>query len=72
MSLNGKQDHFELADLVQFGAFCGIKPAQARSTIEEIHAQVANWMGFAEQAGVPEPMAAGIDQALRREIVSPP
>ena len=72
MSLNGKQDHFELADLVQFGGFCGIKPAQARRTIEEIHAQVANWMGFAEQAGVPEPMAAGIDRALRREIVSPP
>ncbi len=72
MSLNGKQDHFELADLVQFGAFCGIKPAQARRTIEEIHVQVACWMGFAEKAGVPEPMAAGIDRALRREIISPP
>src|SRR5690606_7911121 len=26
MSLTGKQDHFELADLVAFGVFCGMKP----------------------------------------------
>ncbi len=69
MSLGGKRDHFELADLVGFGVFCGLKPAAARRGIEDIHAQVGNWMGFAGQAGVPERMAAAIDRGLRREIV---
>src|SRR5690606_23784887 len=70
MSLNGKQDQFALADLVEFGAFCGMKPAKARSIVEEIHAQVGNWMPFAGEAGVPEQMAAKIDRALRGEIVA--
>jgi len=66
MSLNGKRDHFEMADLLDFGAFCGLKPARARGIIEEIHAQVGNWMTFADTAGVPEAMSAKIDRALRR------
>lgn len=70
MSLNGKRDHFELADLIDFGGFCGMKPAKARGLVEEIHAQVGNWMGFAQEAGVPERTAARIDRALRREIVA--
>ncbi|TWT17280.1 type II toxin-antitoxin system HipA family toxin [Luteimonas marina] len=70
MSLNGKQDHFEMMDLVEFGAFCGLKPAKGRGIVEEIHAQVDRWMDFAGQAGVPEGMAARIDRALRREIVA--
>lgn len=70
MSLNGKQDHFEMMDLVEFGAFCGLKPAKGRGIVEEIHAQVGRWMDFAGQAGVPEGMAARIDRALRREIVA--
>ncbi|NZA25405.1 type II toxin-antitoxin system HipA family toxin [Luteimonas sp. SJ-92] len=68
MSLNGKQDHFELADLVEFGAFCGMKPGKARGIVDEIRAQVGSWMTFAAEAGVPERMAAKIDRALRREI----
>ncbi len=70
MSLNGKQDQFEMMDLVEFGAFCGLKPAKGRGIVEEIHAQVDRWMDFAGQAGVPEGMAARIDRALRREIVA--
>ncbi|HLT44544.1 MAG TPA: type II toxin-antitoxin system HipA family toxin [Luteimonas sp.] len=69
MSLAGKRDHFELSDLVDFGAYCGIKPAAARGVIAEIHAQVDNWTAFADQAGVPEAMAAAIDRGLRRDIL---
>ena len=72
MSLNGKRDDFELADLVAFGVFCGFKPPRARALIEEIHAQVERWMAFADQAGVPESMAARIDRVLRRGIVASP
>lgn len=66
MSLNGKRDGFGLDDLVRFGAFCGIKRAKARGIIAEIQAQVAKWMDFAGQAGVPEQRAAGIQRALRQ------
>jgi serine/threonine-protein kinase HipA len=65
MSLNGKRDHFELADLVAFGGFCGMKPARARELIAEVHAQVAKWMAFADEAGVPETRAAEIARAMR-------
>ena len=66
MSLNGKRDHFELDDLLRFGTFCGIKGTKAREIVAEIQAQVADWMEFAEQAGVPEDRAAGIHRALRQ------
>lgn len=69
MSLQGKRDHFELADLVQFGVFCGMKPKKAREIIESIHARVRDWMRYAEQAGVPEPTAARLHRAMRHEIV---
>lgn len=70
MSLQGKRDHFELDDLIGFGRFCGLKPAKAKRMIEDIHGQVVQWMHFADQAGVPEAMAAKIDRSLRRELVS--
>jgi serine/threonine-protein kinase HipA len=69
MSLNGKRDHFELDDLLQFGAFCGMKPRKAQGIIEEIAAQVANWMGFAEQAGVDEQTAARLHAAMRWQML---
>lgn len=70
MSLAGKRDHFEMDDLLRFGGFCGMKPRKARGIIEEIHVQVVRWMTFAEQAGVPEPRAAGIHRVMRQDIVA--
>ncbi|ROR24655.1 serine/threonine-protein kinase HipA [Comamonas sp. BIGb0124] len=70
MSLNGKRDHFELDDLLQFGAFCGMKPAKARDIIEGIHEQVENWMAHADRAGVPESLAARLHLAMRRDLVN--
>lgn len=69
MSLNGKRDHFELDDLVRFGVFCGFKPPRARAVIDEVHAQVGQWLRFAEQAGVDERMAAAIQRSLRLGLV---
>lgn len=71
MSLQGKRDHFELDDLVQFGGYCGMKPKKARGVIEEIHLHVAHWMAYAEQAGVSESVAASIQRGMRREIGAP-
>jgi serine/threonine-protein kinase HipA len=71
MSLNGKRDHFELSDLIQFGVFCDVKPKKAEEIIREMHTQVENWPAFAEQAGVAEKTAHAIHRAVRREIIIP-
>lgn len=69
MSLNGKRDHFELADLVQFGGYCGLKAGKAREVVAQIQEQTGKWMQFAEQAGVPEPRAAAIHRAMRLSLL---
>ncbi|MGY0611546.1 type II toxin-antitoxin system HipA family toxin [Luteimonas sp. A501] len=69
MSLNGKRDHFKAADLIEFGAFCGMKSAKARELVAEVRTQVEDWMNFANQAGVPESRAAKIQQAMRPPLL---
>lgn len=71
MSLNGKRDHFEMADLVTFGGYCGLKPKKAEGIIRDMRAEVDKWPSFAEQAGVPKREAVLILEAMRREIVIP-
>lgn len=68
MSLNGKRDHFEMDDLVAFGAFCGMKPKKARDIVADIHQRVEDWMRYADQAGVPASTAAKLHRGMRREI----
>lgn len=69
MSLNGKRDGLALSDLIEFGIFCGFKPKKAEAIVRDIHAQVDDWMSYAEQAGVAEGAAAAIHRAMRREII---
>ncbi|MBN9142326.1 MAG: hypothetical protein BGP00_21300 [Novosphingobium sp. 63-713] len=71
MSLNGKRDHFELSDLIQFGVFCDLKPKKAKGIIREMHLQIGKWSTFAEKAGVPEKTAQAIYRAMRRKIIIP-
>lgn len=70
MSLNGKRDHFEMDDLVAFGAFCSMTPKTARAIVADIHQRVGDWMRYADQAGVPESAAAKLQRGMRREIVA--
>lgn len=57
MSFNGIRDHFEMDDLVVFGAFRGMKPKNARDIVAGIHPRVKDGMHYADQAGVPASMA---------------
>ena len=66
MSLNGKLDGFDHADLVQFGATAGLRQRRSGEVIEEIAAQLRRWPQFAAQAGVPAPLAARIGPAHRQ------
>lgn len=71
MSLNGKRDQFEFSDLLQFGAFCGMKQKKAEGIIRDMHEHVDSWMSYADKAGVPESTAAAIHRVMRRELVVP-
>ncbi len=52
MTINGKRDHFTLADLVEVGESISI--AKPKEIIEEVIATVAKWADFAREAGVSE------------------
>lgn len=69
MSLSNKRDNFELADLVQFGVFCDLKPKKAEDIVREMHATIEDWPAFAAEAGVAEQTAQAIYRAMRLEIV---
>lgn len=71
MSLNGKQDRFDLTDLIAFGAFCGFKPKRAKAIIGEIHDRVEGWMTYADRGGVSEANAGRIYAAMRRDLLAP-
>lgn len=71
MSLNGKRDQFKFSDLIQYGAFCGMKQKKAEEIIRDMHRHVESWMSYADTAGVPESTAAAIHRAMRRELVVP-
>jgi serine/threonine-protein kinase HipA len=66
MSINGKRDDFEPADLNALARSGGIKPARARSILDEVQAVVGRWRSFAEDAGIDEFTARRIAHAHRR------
>lgn len=68
MSLNGKRDHFQLSDLVEFGRFCDIKANSASKIIDEIKGLVLNWQVYADIAGVPSIMSNAISRSMRTDL----
>ena len=64
MTMNGKRDHFTLADFNACAKTATMKRGRALSIISEVQATVSKWRLFAEQAGVPEDIADKIWQTL--------
>lgn len=52
MSVNGKQDGFDLADLLAFAKSVTIKTARAKALVEQVRLAVEKWPDFAEEAAV--------------------
>jgi serine/threonine-protein kinase HipA len=71
MSLNGKRDKFELADLLDFGEFCGLKRPSAEKQVRELHDVTETWPDLARQAGVDEESIRRMQTTMRRELVLP-
>lgn len=69
MSLNGKRDDFVLEDLLALASSGGIKPAQARSILQEVSEAVNAWPGFASEAGVSKTDVRRIAKAHRSKLL---
>ena len=65
MSLQGKRDDFEPADLLAAAPSANLKPPRARDIIARVHAAVTRWPEFAETAGVAPRQRRAITKTLR-------
>ena len=68
MSINGKRDFFERADLISLADSAGIKKAQANEMIESVVETVLGWPDFAHKAGVSETGVLEIQKHLRTNL----
>ncbi len=62
MSVNGKRENITLDDFFSVGKQMNIK--KASEIIERVKSVAKNWMGYAEQAGIPENQAKEIISTL--------
>ncbi|MEJ8567668.1 type II toxin-antitoxin system HipA family toxin [Elongatibacter sediminis] len=69
MSLGGKRDHFVLEDFRACAALASMKRGRAEEIVREVHAAIARWPQFAEQAGVAEDEMRRIRNAQRLDII---
>ena len=54
MSINGKREGFERADLLALASTAGIKRMRANQMLERVIEAVRRWPDFAGEAGVPD------------------
>jgi serine/threonine-protein kinase HipA len=69
MSLNGKRDNFELEDFRACAETASMKRGRAEEIVQQVQSAVLKWRAFAQESGVPDRVAAGIERAQRREIL---
>ncbi len=68
MSVAGKRDGFERADLLRFAETSGLRTPAASRIADRVLAAVANWPRFASEAGVEERDARRIGRAHRLDL----
>jgi len=64
MTMNGKRDHFTLADFNACAKTASMKRGRALSILSEVQETVSKWRSFAEKAGVSEDLAEKIQRTL--------
>ena len=65
MSVAGKRDGFERANLDRFAGSSGLRKTGARRIVDEVVATVASWPKFGAEAGVDERVVRQVGQAHR-------
>jgi serine/threonine-protein kinase HipA len=70
MSINGKRDEFNVADLRAVSAVAGLKRGRAEAILAEVAAVVAGWREIAGEVGVDEQMAEQIARSHRLTLAA--
>jgi len=68
MTLNGKRDDFELADLEAVARAASLKRGRAEEIVEEVQEAVSHWEEIAERTGISGAVARSIRHAHRRLV----
>jgi serine/threonine-protein kinase HipA len=66
MSVNGKQDGFELNDLISLGRHAHLKTRRAKDVIAAVQSALTKWSEFAAAAGISEESASATSGYFRR------
>ncbi len=66
MTVNGKRDGIGREDCLAAAAAMSIKAPRAKEILAEVNGAVNRWASFADEAALPEPIAA----ALAEQFVS--
>lgn len=69
MSLNGKRDAFDRADLIAFGQTAGLKPARVEALLDAVTSAIASWPEFAGEAGVSDEQVNAVAAGLRSKAL---
>jgi len=64
MTMNGKRDHFTMADFKACARSASMKRGRAETIVAEVQDTVSKWRSFADAAGVPEAVRERIQQTL--------
>ena len=68
MSINGKRDAFEMADLIALAKVGGIKKRKATDIVQQVATAISNWETHGAAATVPKSTARKIKKTFRLEI----
>jgi serine/threonine-protein kinase HipA len=68
MTINGKQDDFDIADFRAIAEVAGLRRGGAESILGEVCAAVSEWRTFATEAGVPPMWRDRVHAQLRTEL----
>ena len=68
MSVNGKRDHFTLADLEAAAGQALLKRGTAARILDDVHEAVRQWSTYADRAGVKDEWIGAVAQTHRLEI----
>lgn len=68
MTVNGRRDHFTLADLENTAQNAGLKRGSARRIYEQVRSAVSKWPSFAEHGKVKEEWIEAIQKTHRLEL----
>ncbi len=69
MSINGKRDEFTIEDFNACAKTVSMKRGRAEEIVRQVQEAVSQWKHFADQSGVPSPVADGIANTHRIGIL---